>query len=74
CQIARVDNADDDNNQLTILIDRERSKKSDIKQLCELIGLKDDRVICVQSESTEADVTLILGKDYESLKSYRQLR
>ncbi|MBN1999039.1 LytR C-terminal domain-containing protein, partial [candidate division KSB1 bacterium] len=29
CQIARVDNADDDNNQLTILIDRERSKKSD---------------------------------------------
>ncbi len=74
CQIVNVDNADSDENPLTILIDRERRNKSDVKKLCELVGLDDDRIISVQSESTEADVTLILGKDYESLKSYRQLR
>ena len=41
--------------------------------MCEKIGVSTDLVIKLNAEDVEADATLIIGKDYQTLRSYRDM-
>ena len=55
----------------TVIIDRGIKSKEEIDTLRELMGLTKDRVIKIDRSGYKTDVKIILGKDYSTLKIYR---
>ncbi len=55
----------------TVMIDRGTRSKQEINELRELMGLKKDRVIKIDRSGYKTDVQIILGKDYSTLRIYR---
>ena len=62
-------NADHWNYEQTILIDLGCDKEKSIEKLCKDIGIQKNDVYLLREES-DADVRLIIGKDYQSLKIF----
>jgi len=69
---AVVGNEPDFSYKKTVLIDRGKRKKSEIKELQRALGLKKDRVLEIKNADSATDVTLIVGSDYEKLKAYKE--
>ncbi len=77
CDVRLVGNAlvgdtPDFSYKKTVLIDRGKRKKSEIKQLQEALGLRKDNVLEIKNADYPTDVTLIVGGDYEKLKAYKE--
>lgn len=76
CDVRLVGNAlvgdtPDFSYKKTVLIDRGKRKKSEIRQLQEALGLKKGNVLEIKNADYPTDVTLIVGSDYEKLKAYK---
>jgi len=67
-------NAPTKDYQKSVLIDRGKRERKQIDKLREKLGLSKDRVLPIEAPDALADATLILGADYESLKSYKEMR
>lgn len=72
--VVRIDNARSFDYVKTILIDRKTRDRKVIMNLAKLLGLEEDRVLPIENNDVQAAATIILGADYESLKSYDRLR
>ncbi|HPG38351.1 MAG TPA: LytR C-terminal domain-containing protein [bacterium] len=57
----------------TVIINRERREKKYVDKFRELIGIPKDLVYPLKSDENEADLTLIIGSDYETLEIYKSL-
>ncbi len=68
---AVVGNEPDFSYKKTVLIDRGKRKKSEIRELSRTLGLKKDRVLEIKNADYPTDVTLIVGADYDKLKAYK---
>jgi hypothetical protein len=68
--IRSVGNAQDPYDN-TVIIDRGKRPSEEIEQLRQLVGIKKDRVVKLSQEGYSTDVKIILGKDYSSLKIYK---
>ncbi|MBN1465521.1 LytR C-terminal domain-containing protein [candidate division KSB1 bacterium] len=68
-QVVGKGNADHWNYEQTILIDLGSDKEKSIEKLCKDIGIQRNDVYLLREES-DADVRLIIGNDYQSLKIY----
>lgn len=68
-QVVGKGNADHWNYEQTILIDLGSDKEKSIDKLCKDIGIQKNDVYLLREES-DADVRLIIGNDYQSLKIY----
>ena len=73
CNVVNVDNAEDFNYQKTIIIDHGRRESRNIEKFREIVGLDEDRVLLIRSQQSEAELSLIIGADYEQLKAFRSL-
>lgn len=71
-QVVSKGNADHWNYEQTILINLGAENAKGIEQLCKDIGIQRDDVYLLREES-DADVRLIIGKDYQSLKIFNVL-
>lgn len=58
----------------TVIISRERREKKTVDKFRDLIGVPKDLVYPLKSDENEADLTLIIGSDYETLTIYKSLR
>lgn len=73
-EVVNKGNADTWNYEYTVLINQKPGKNEKaIEKLRKDIGLKDEDVVPIEDLSSEADVQLIIGKDYESLKIFNLL-
>jgi len=68
-QVIGKGNADHWNYEQTILIDLGCDKEKSIERLCKDVGIQKNDVYLLREES-DADVRLIIGKDYQSLKIF----
>ena len=71
--VVETGNAETWEYSTTLLIDHARREQREINDLCEKIGISTDLVIKLNAEDVEADATLIIGKDYQTLRSYRDM-
>lgn len=72
--VVSVGNADTFDYERCVLIDRGRVDRKKIEKVASLLGVSRDRILQIESQTSQSDVTLILGADYSSLKAYRQRR
>ena len=71
-QVVGAENADHFNYEHTILIDLGSEKEKSIEQLRKDIGIGRDDVYLLREES-DADVRIIIGKDFQSLKIFNSV-
>ena len=71
--VVRIDNADSFDYTASIVIDRGQRDRKQVEKFCKLLGISFDRILPIDSNEVQADVTLIIGADYQSLKSYRSM-
>ncbi len=68
--VVNIGNADTFDYQYSILINRGNRQEREIKDLCDELGISHNQILPIESEEVQADVTFIIGSDYQSLKSY----
>ncbi len=73
-KVVDVGNAPNWDYEKTVIINRERKERKYIDKFQDLIGVSSEMVYRIQNDEVESDITLIIGSDYESLKSYRALQ
>ena len=71
-QVIGTDNADHFNYEHTILVDQNGDKDKSIEKLRKDLGISANDVFELIEES-DADVQIIIGKDYQSLKIFNAL-
>ncbi len=71
-QVVSQGNADHWNYEHTILIDLGSGKENSIERFRKDLGIQKEDVYLL-TEDSDADVRLIIGKDYQSLKVYNTL-
>ncbi len=69
--IIGVENAEAFNFEKTVLYTKCKKTNKDLKKLCAVIGISQNRIIYEVNEQKLANVSIIVGKDYSSLHIFK---
>lgn len=72
--VVNVGDAETYDYQRSVLIDRGKRERKQIEKLSKTLGIALDRILLIESRNSEADVSLIIGADYQSLRALRIVR
>ncbi|OGB99829.1 hypothetical protein A2V82_15930 [candidate division KSB1 bacterium RBG_16_48_16] len=71
--VVNVTNAPRFDFEVSLVIDRGRKDEKRIKSLCESLGISEENIRRIATAEMTSDATFIIGHDYASLKSYKQM-
>ena len=69
-----MENADDFSYEKSVIVDHDKADRDKVEQMASVLGVSRDQIYHIDSQGVAADVTFIIGKDYEKLKSYKAAR
>jgi len=72
--VVSVGNAETFDYERSVIIDRGRTDRKKVEKIASILGVSRDRILQIESQTSQSDVTLIIGSDYTGLKAYRQRR
>ncbi|MBN1541938.1 LytR C-terminal domain-containing protein [candidate division KSB1 bacterium] len=72
--VVETGNAETFEYKTSILIDHGKRDQKQIQNLCKTLGISTDLIIKLSADDVAADATVIIGSDYQSLRSYRDMR
>lgn len=72
--VVNIENAESFDYEESVVLDRGKRDRRQVEKMCGLLGVAKDRILRIDSPTTQCDVTFIIGADYKQLKSYRNLR
>jgi hypothetical protein len=72
--VVSVGNADSFDYERSVLIDPGKKSHKEVEVLAKSLGISSDQILPIQNQNSPGDVTLIIGRDYRSLSSYRKTR
>lgn len=72
--VVNIENAESFDYEKSVILDRGKRDQRQVDQVRSLLGISRDRVLKMESATSQCDLTFIVGSDYKDLKSYRNLR
>ncbi len=72
--VVGVGNADTFDYETSVLINRGRVESREVEKIASILGVPKDRILVIESQTSQSDVELIIGADYRDLRAFRRTR
>jgi hypothetical protein len=69
--VVAVGNADTFDYEKSVLINRGRVENKEVEKIASVLGVSKDRILNIESQTSQSDVDLIIGSDYQNLRAFR---
>lgn len=72
--VVAVGNADSFDYEKSVVINRGQIEDKEVEKIASIVGVGKDRILKIESQTSQSDVDLIVGADYQKLRAFRKRR
>ncbi len=70
--VVNTGNAETFDYEKSVLINRGQISSKEAEKIAALVGVSRDRILTIESKTSQSDVDLIIGSDYKDLRAYKK--
>jgi len=70
--VVHTGNAETFDYEKSVLINRGQISNREVEKIASLVGVSRDRILTIESKTSQSDVDLIIGSDYKDLRAYKK--
>ncbi|HNY92972.1 MAG TPA: LytR C-terminal domain-containing protein [bacterium] len=70
--VVNTGNAETFDYEKSVLINRGQISNREVEKIAALVGVSRDRILTIESKTSQSDVDLIIGSDYKDLRAYKK--